>query len=57
MIDALKEKHIIDADAGTMHSVCLVSSGELYVFGSNSHGQLGLGVDKDCALFQYCNQS
>lgn len=34
--------------AGAEHSVALTKQGELYAWGWNSHGQLGLGHSTDC---------
>lgn len=49
IVDGLCEKHILDIAAGAMHSLCLTSSGDVFVFGNNSHNQLGL-IDKEYVL-------
>lgn len=41
--------NIIEISAGANHSLALVSNGQVYAFGSNSHGQLGIN-DADTRL-------
>ena len=41
-IDLFDDKHVIKVHAGEYHSLALTSSGEVYSWGSNSNGQLGL---------------
>ena len=38
--------HIISIFVGGYHCVCLDNDGNVYTFGDNNHGQLGIG-DKD----------
>ena len=37
-------RRVLEVAAGAMHSLALVSGGEVYSFGRNTHGQLGRGV-------------
>ena len=41
MIDGLRGRHIVDSSCGAMHSVAVLGTGEVVVFGDNSKGQLG----------------
>lgn len=43
----LATKHVVQISCGQFHSLVLTNSGELYGFGSNIHGQLGLGFDSE----------
>ena len=38
-------KHIISVSVGVEHTVCLDSNGNVFSFGSNDHGRLGIGID------------
>ena len=42
MIDGLRGRHIVDSSCGAMHSVAVLGTGEVVVFGDNSKGQLGM---------------
>jgi len=44
MIKTLATKHVIQVACGQYHSLVLTNVGELYSWGCNSHGQLGLGT-------------
>jgi alpha-tubulin suppressor-like RCC1 family protein len=44
----LEEFNIIDICCGTYHSLALTSSGDIYAWGANKYGQIGIGSDRDC---------
>jgi len=44
--DSLDEK-IVHVSAGYAHTVLTTQSGDVYVFGQNDNGQLGLGAEED----------
>lgn len=44
-VKALATKQIIQIACGQYHSLALTNSGEIYSFGSNLYGQLGLGFE------------
>ncbi|KAF9902428.1 RCC1 domain-containing protein 1, partial [Lobosporangium transversale] len=46
-IEALQGLRIIDAACGASFSVALSESGDIYTFGLNDHGQLGIGKGAD----------
>ncbi len=39
---------ITDICCGTYHSLALTSSGDIYSWGANKYGQIGIGSDRDC---------
>jgi alpha-tubulin suppressor-like RCC1 family protein len=39
------QKSFKKVDCGDQHTALITHSGDLYTFGDNSEGQLGLGVD------------
>jgi hypothetical protein len=41
----LSHRNVVSVKAGETHSVALTETGEVYTWGSNRFGQLGLGVD------------
>lgn len=41
----VEDHDIVDVAVGEGHLIALAATGEVYVIGSNSNGQLGLGVD------------
>lgn len=41
-IDALKKTFVMGIAVGDSHSICFTDKGEVYSWGSNQHGQLGL---------------
>ena len=43
MVRGLGHHCVVQVATGASHTLCLSSSGELFAFGDNSHGQLGLG--------------
>jgi len=43
MIDSIKNKQVIDISAGWAYSAAVTSDGQLYTWGFNEKGQLGLG--------------
>lgn len=43
LVKALATKHIVQIASGQYHSLALTNSGDLYSWGSNAYGQLGLG--------------
>jgi E3 ubiquitin-protein ligase HERC4 len=45
IIKSLATKHIVQIACGHFHTLALTNAGELYSFGSNSYGQLGLGCE------------
>ncbi len=40
---SLADKQIVDIAVGAEHTLCVTSDGDVYGFGSNTDGQLGLG--------------
>lgn len=40
---SLADKHIVDIAVGAEHTICVTSAGDIFGFGSNTDGQLGLG--------------
>lgn len=47
LVKSLATKQVIQIACGQFHSLALTNSGEIYSFGSNLHGQLGLGFDSE----------
>lgn len=47
LVKSLATKQIVQIACGQFHSLALTNSGELYSFGSNLHGQLGLGFESE----------
>lgn len=45
MVKALGTSIVIQVACGTNHALALTNNGELYSWGSNGEGQLGLGSD------------
>ena len=41
-VDALKKMVVVGIAAGEAHSLCFTDDGDIYAWGSNQHGQLGL---------------
>lgn len=50
MVKTLGTKVIVQIACGLKHSIALTNNGELYAWGSNSDGQLGLGSDTKMEL-------
>jgi len=48
--------NVISVGCGTKHSVCLDSDGNVFTFGSNYFGHLGIGVDRDTLEFTHIPQ-
>merc|ERR1712232_604458 len=52
-------KHIKSVSVGTQHTVCLDHDGNVFSFGKNEYGQLGIGIDDtedtygDGVIFEY----
>lgn len=46
-LESLKKTPFVDLQWGHNHAVALTTKGEVYVWGSNAYGQLGLGDSKD----------
>ncbi len=44
-----KDKNIVAVSCGFMHTVAVTDEGEVFTFGRNHKGQLGLGDDRDTA--------
>lgn len=42
LIRGLEGHHVVSVACGWAHSIALSQSGQVWVWGSNSHGQLGL---------------
>ena len=49
-IPNLQGRHIISAACGAFHTICLTESGEIFSMGMGSKGQLGTGLNLNCAL-------
>uniref|UniRef100_A0A6B2KW11 Protein kinase domain-containing protein n=1 Tax=Arcella intermedia TaxID=1963864 RepID=A0A6B2KW11_9EUKA len=47
LVAAFGEKKVVDVECGLYHTMVLTDNGQLYSFGSNSYGQLGLGTTFD----------
>lgn len=45
LVKSLATKQVVQIACGQFHSLALTAGGDLYSFGSNIHGQLGLGFD------------
>jgi alpha-tubulin suppressor-like RCC1 family protein len=43
MVDGLRGKHLLDISCGAMHSVAVTGTGEVYSWGQNKYGQVGVG--------------
>ena len=43
LVTALRSEHIVDIACGDKHTAAITSGGDLYTWGENSRGQLGLG--------------
>jgi len=43
MVRGLGHHCVVQVSTGASHTLCLSNSGDLFAFGDNSHGQLGLG--------------
>jgi len=41
-IAALARKHVVDVSCGAMHTVAVTGTGEVFAWGDNKHGQVGL---------------
>lgn len=46
LIRGLEGHHMVAVACGWAHSIALSQSGQVWVWGSNSHGQLGLPKDE-----------
>jgi alpha-tubulin suppressor-like RCC1 family protein len=42
MVDGLRGKHILDISCGAMHTVAVTGTGEVYSWGQNKYGQVGI---------------
>ena len=49
-------KNITSINCSTGHTACLDNDGNLFIFGSNEYGQLGIGVDKDTLQYTHVPQ-
>uniref|UniRef100_A0A182M4V1 HECT domain-containing protein n=1 Tax=Anopheles culicifacies TaxID=139723 RepID=A0A182M4V1_9DIPT len=47
MIKAIGAKHVVQIASGQYHCLALTNNGELYAWGSNSYGQLGIGTTNE----------
>lgn len=47
VIEVLCGKLIVDIVCGGLYSVCIMSSGELYIWGKGRYGWLGYGDSED----------
>ncbi|XP_055530268.1 probable E3 ubiquitin-protein ligase HERC4 isoform X2 [Wyeomyia smithii] len=47
MVKSIATKTIVQIAAGQMHCLALTNSGELYAWGANGYGQLGLGMTNE----------
>lgn len=45
-------KDITALDCGAHHTICIDSNGEVFGFGSNTYGQLGIGKDRDMVEYE-----
>ena len=43
VVESLKHKVVVKAACGRQHTLVLTQQGQVYAFGENLHGQLGLG--------------
>lgn len=46
-IGALRDEHVVSVSAGTRHSGAVTDRGDVFLWGSNEYGQLGIGVSED----------
>nr|XP_055062420.1 probable E3 ubiquitin-protein ligase HERC4 [Misgurnus anguillicaudatus] len=49
----LTNRHVIQISCGDQHSMALTQDGRVYVWGENSHGQLGLNEGSGCLTPQH----
>ncbi|XP_053683215.1 probable E3 ubiquitin-protein ligase HERC4 isoform X2 [Sabethes cyaneus] len=47
MVKSIATKTVVQIAAGQMHNLALTNSGELYAWGANGYGQLGLGMTNE----------
>ncbi|XP_065335756.1 RCC1 and BTB domain-containing protein 2-like [Cloeon dipterum] len=47
ILGSLKHKRVVQVACGNYHSLALTSEGEVYAFGRNKEGELGLGTNYD----------
>lgn len=43
--------HVTDVAAGLWHTLCITESGDIYAFGGNQFGQLGVGGNQAEVFF------
>ncbi|KAK9747383.1 Regulator of chromosome condensation (RCC1) repeat [Popillia japonica] len=49
LIEALKDKDIIDVECGGTYSAAISANGALYTWGRGNYGRLGHGTSEDCS--------
>ena len=49
-VDSLRKFSVVSVAAGSTHTVCVCNQGEVFAWGSNKHGQLGLKATRLVAL-------
>lgn len=50
LIEALRDKAIVDVECGGTYSAALSADGVLYTWGRGNYGRLGHGTSDDCHL-------
>ncbi|KAF1316749.1 Rcc1 and btb domain-containing protein 2, partial [Globisporangium splendens] len=48
-VETLRDRSVLDVAAGQNHSACVLSNGEVYVWGCSDDGRLGVGT-RDCEM-------
>lgn len=47
LVKSLATKHVVQIACGQFHTLALTNSGEIFAFGNNTYGQLGLGTETE----------
>ena len=55
LIDDLSDKQIIRVNCGAFHTFVVSAKGELFAFGQNKYGKLGLNIRKENTVFKSTN--
>lgn len=50
LIEALKNKDVVDIECGATYSAAITANGSLYTWGRGNYGRLGHGTSEDCSV-------
>lgn len=50
LVEALRGRIVVQVSCGHSHTLCLTETGDVFAFGSNKYGQLGLGTTDDALV-------